>query len=114
MESGQGSVQRGADHARCLNRGFSTSLSMLLQGDFHHWVSLFNFFDAYLETHVQNRADLQLKCESDQTLSPLPSRNLKAILKATAQILENCSNKHLYSSCEVRLAELSALKCYWS
>lgn len=74
-----------------------------LQGDFHHWVPLFNFFDAYFERHVQSRSDLQLKCEPGDAAPELPSRNLVAILKVTASILENCSNKHLYSSCEVRV-----------
>ena len=33
---------------------------------------------------------------------PLPSRTLLACLRATAAILENCPNKHLYQSYEVR------------
>ena len=76
-------------------------LKWLLQGDFHHWVPLFNFFDAFFERHVQSRSDLQLKSESAETAPALPSRNLVAILRVTASILENCSNKHLYCSSEV-------------
>ncbi|KAL0033594.1 hypothetical protein WJX79_006288 [Trebouxia sp. C0005] len=70
------------------------------KGDFHHWVPLFNFFDAYFEKHVQSRPDLQLKSESAKTEGELPSRTVIAVLKVTGSILENCSNKHLYSSCE--------------
>ncbi|DBB00800.1 TPA: hypothetical protein ACH3X1_000730 [Trebouxia sp. C0004] len=70
------------------------------KGDFHHWVPLFNFFDAYFEKHVQSRPDLQLKSESAKPEEELASRTLIAVLKVTGSILENCSNKHLYSSCE--------------
>ncbi len=50
---------------------------------------------------MQSRPDLQLKSESAKTQEELPSRTLIAVSKVTGSILENCSNKHLYSSCEV-------------
>ena len=50
---------------------------------------------------MQSRPDLQLKSESAKTEGELPSRTVIAVLKVTGSILENCSNKHLYSSCEV-------------
>ena len=42
-----------------------------------------------------------MKSEPAKTEKELPSRALIAVLKVTGSILENCSNKHLYSSCEV-------------
>ena len=71
---------------------------------------LFNFFDAYFEKHVQSRPALQLKCDPAEGTQALPSRTLIAILKVTGSILENCSNKHLYTSCEVSSA-YSSCQC---
>jgi hypothetical protein len=68
-------------------------------------VELFNAFDTYLEP-VASRADLQLKFEEGQGEPVLPTRTLLAILRVTALILENCSNKHLYQSYEVNMPSL--------
>ena len=31
-----------------------------VQGDFHHWVDLFNHFDSFFEKYVKPRKDLQI------------------------------------------------------
>ncbi|KAK9821448.1 hypothetical protein WJX81_000342 [Elliptochloris bilobata] len=70
------------------------------KGDFHHWVALFNHFDALFDGLLKPRADLQLSY--DQPVAkrdpPFPSSTVVAVLRVTATILENCSNKHLYHS----------------
>lgn len=75
---------------------------MHLQGDFHHWATLFNYFDDLLDQNVSPRKDLTLEFDRDGIDSFFPSRNVLAILRVTAIILENCSNKHLYHSYEVK------------
>ncbi len=67
---------------------------------------MINHFDAWLETHISKRKDLELKYEANSADGPFPSRNVIQILRVTAIILENCSNKHLYNSYEVRRARL--------
>ena len=74
---------------------------MCAQGDFYHWVPLFNYFDELLETHVAPRKDLQLAVDGDMAEEPFPAASILAILKVSATIMENCSNKHLYHSYEV-------------
>ncbi len=71
------------------------------QGDFYQWVTLFNYFDSYLEDVVSKRRDLQLDVCSEQQDEPFPTANILAVLRVTAIVLENCNNKHLYSSYEV-------------
>ena len=76
----------------------------LMQGDFYQWLALFNHFDAYYDKHVAPRADLQLKVPGEEDYSQpeqLPARTLEQMLKFTAVVLENCSNKHVYHSYEV-------------
>lgn len=75
-----------------------------MQGDFYQWLALFNHFDAYYDKHVAPRADLQLKVPGEEGYSQpeqLPARTLEQMLKFTAVVLENCSNKHVYHSYEV-------------
>ena len=79
-------------------------ISPVLQGDFYQWLALFNHFDAYYDKHVAPRADLQLKVPGEEGYSQpeqLPARTLEQMLKFTAVVLENCSNKHVYHSYEV-------------
>ena len=73
-----------------------------MQGDFGHWVDLFNHFDQVLEENVSQRQDLSLKFSEDEVKGPFPSESTLAILRVSTIILENCSNKHLYHSYEVR------------
>ena len=71
-----------------------------MQGDFYHWVELMNHFDAYFEKHVRPRKDLQLDGGYDEGY-PLPKDTILQILRVTRIILDNCINKHCYSSYEV-------------
>lgn len=74
------------------------------QGDFHHWVALFNHFDALFDELLKPRADLALRYDQAEAKAdpPFPSSTVVAVLRVTATILENCSNKHLYHSYDVR------------
>ena len=73
------------------------------QGDFHHWVALFNHFDVLFDELLKPRADLALRYDQAEakTDPPFPSSTVVAVLRVTATILENCSNKHLYHSYDV-------------
>ena len=73
-----------------------------LQGDFHHWVPLFNCIDDFFEKCIQSRPDVQLDVKASQNArQPFPAADVIAILEFTATVLENCSNKHLYGSHDV-------------
>lgn len=78
----------------------------VLQGDFHHWVPVFNHFDAFFEEHIKPRSDLQLKVGPAKADPPFPVDNCLAVLRATAVLLEHCSNKQLYNSYEVSACSL--------
>ena len=66
-------------------------------------MALFNYFDELLESYVAPRKDLQLAVDGDMAEGPFPSASILAILRVSATIMENCSNKHLYHSYEVTL-----------
>lgn len=84
-----------------------------MQGDFHHWITLFNFFDDYLEKNVTPRSDLQLDWSDGKAEDPpFPKEEVDAILHTTSVILENCSNKHLYQSTEVNRAHTVVCPCF--
>lgn len=74
-----------------------------MQGDFYQWVVLFNRFDAFFDKVVVPRRDLQLQYDvgGEAADPPFPTRDVLAVLRVTALILENCNNKHLYQSYEV-------------
>ncbi len=74
---------------------------VMLQGDFYHWVPLFNYLDDYFEKCLQPRQDLQLDVAAGQPQEPFPVEQVNAILDFSATVLENCSNKHLYGSHDV-------------
>ncbi|GAB2258516.1 hypothetical protein Droror1_Dr00014676 [Drosera rotundifolia] len=79
------------------------------KGDFHHWVDLFTHFDSYFEKHINPRKDLHI--EEDTFLNPdppFPKEAVLQILRVVRIILENCSNKHFYSSFEQHLSSLLA------
>ena len=73
-----------------------------MQGDFYHWSSLFNRFDETLESILKDRKDVSLDGVPEPHAAPFPSRSVLSILRVSTTILENCSNKHLYQSHEVR------------
>ena len=72
-----------------------------MQGDFHHWVDLFNHFDSFFEKHIKSRKDLQVEDNFLGSDPPFPREAVLQILRVIRIILENCTNKHFYSSYEV-------------
>ncbi|XP_043690385.1 E3 ubiquitin-protein ligase UPL1-like isoform X2 [Telopea speciosissima] len=70
------------------------------KGDFHHWVDLFNHFDSFFEKHIKSRKDLQLEDNFLSADPPFPREAVLQILRVIRIILENCTNKHFYSSYE--------------
>ncbi|KAK1274353.1 E3 ubiquitin-protein ligase UPL1 [Acorus gramineus] len=70
------------------------------KGDFHHWVDLFTHFDTYFEKCVRPRKDLQLEDTFLESDPPFPREAILQILRVSRIILENCTNKHFYSSYE--------------
>ncbi|XP_006474874.1 E3 ubiquitin-protein ligase UPL1 isoform X2 [Citrus sinensis] len=75
------------------------------KGDFHHWVDLFNHFDSFFDKHIKSRKDLQVEDNFLESDPPFPREAVLQILRVIRIILENCTNKHFYSSYE----HLSAL-----
>lgn len=73
----------------------------MIQGDFYHWVELMNHFDSYFEKHIRPRKDVQLEGEFNEAPA-FPREAVLQILRVTRIILENCINKHCYSSYEVQ------------
>ncbi|KAM1806044.1 hypothetical protein ACFX11_029236 [Malus domestica] len=78
------------------------------KGDFHHWVDLFNHFDSFFEKHVKSRKDLQLDDNFLESDPPFPREAVLQVLRVIRIILENCTNKHFYSSYEQHLSSLLA------
>lgn len=78
------------------------------KGDFHHWVDLFNHFDSFFEKYIKSRKDLQLEDNFLESDLPFPKAAVLQILRAIRIILENCTNKHFYSSYEQHLSSLLA------
>ncbi|KAJ4975986.1 hypothetical protein NE237_001092 [Protea cynaroides] len=76
------------------------------KGDFHHWVDLFNHFDSFFEKHIKSRKDLQLEDNFLAADPPFPREAVLQILRVIRIILENCTNKHFYSSYEQHLSSL--------
>ena len=73
----------------------------MLQGDFHHWVDLFNHFDSFFESYIKSRKDLQLEDNFLDVDPPFPREAVLQILRVSRIILENCTNRHFYSFFEV-------------
>ncbi|XVE50857.1 hypothetical protein DITRI_Ditri01bG0197700 [Diplodiscus trichospermus] len=78
------------------------------KGDFHHWVELFNHFDTFFEKHIKSRKDLQLEDDFLGSDPPFPREAVLQILRVIRIVLENCTNKHFYSSYEQHLSSLLA------
>lgn len=72
-----------------------------VQGDFHHWVDLFNHFDTFFEKHIKPRKDLLLEDNFYEVDPPFPREAVLQILRVIRIILDNCTNKHFYSIYEV-------------
>ncbi|KAG4398664.1 hypothetical protein GLYMA_08G087600v4 [Glycine max] len=78
------------------------------KGDFHHWVDLFNHFDSFFEKYVKPRKDLQIDDDFLDLDPPFPRESVLQILRVIRIILDNCTNKHFYSSYEQHLSALLA------
>ncbi|EXB36051.1 E3 ubiquitin-protein ligase UPL1 [Morus notabilis] len=78
------------------------------KGDFHHWADLFNHFDSFFEKHIKTRKDLQIEDNFLDSDPPFPKVAVLQILRVIRIILENCTNKHFYSSYEQHLSSLLA------
>lgn len=78
------------------------------KGDFHHWVDLFNHFDSFFEKHIKSRKDLQVEDNFLESDPPFPREAVLQVLRVIRIILENCTNKHFYSSYEQHLSSLLA------
>ncbi|KAF8414274.1 hypothetical protein HHK36_002275 [Tetracentron sinense] len=78
------------------------------KGDFHHWVDLFNHFDSFFEKNIKSRKDLQVEDNFLAADPPFPREAVLQILRVIRIILENCTNKHFYSSYEQHLSSLLA------
>ncbi|XWS51731.1 hypothetical protein CRYUN_Cryun11dG0008600 [Craigia yunnanensis] len=78
------------------------------KGDFHHWVELFNHFDTFFEKHIKSRKDLQVGDNFLGSDPPFPREAVLQILRVIRIVLENCTNKHFYSSYEQHLSSLLA------
>lgn len=73
-----------------------------MQGDFLYWVDVFDHFDAWFEENVKPRPDLALENAAGESMGPFQQETCLQILRVTSLLLENCSNRHLYGSVEVR------------
>ncbi|KAL5054744.1 hypothetical protein RYX36_035426, partial [Vicia faba] len=70
------------------------------KGDFHHRVDLFNHFDSFFEKFVKPHKDLQIDDDFLDSDPPFPKEVVIQILRVIRIILDNCINKHFYSSYE--------------
>jgi hypothetical protein len=73
----------------------------MLQGDFFHWVAVFNHFDTFFETYTTPRLDVLLKFDGTTSDPPFPREQCLEILRVSGILLENCMNKQVYQSMEV-------------
>ncbi|KAM3302623.1 E3 ubiquitin-protein ligase UPL1 [Capsicum chacoense] len=78
------------------------------KGDFYHWVDLFNHFDTFFEKYIKTRKDLQFDDQFLESEAPFPREAVLQVLRVIRIILENCTNKHFYSSYEHHLSALLA------
>ncbi|GJW08471.1 E3 ubiquitin protein ligase UPL1-like protein [Tanacetum coccineum] len=79
------------------------------QGDFHHWLDLFNHFDTYFEKYIKPRRYLQLEDDFLKHDPPFPREAVFQILRVVRIILEDCTNRHFYSSYQLKELEQMSL-----
>ncbi|XP_010552364.1 PREDICTED: E3 ubiquitin-protein ligase UPL1-like isoform X2 [Tarenaya hassleriana] len=70
------------------------------KGDFYHWVDLFNHFDTFFEKHIKPRKDLHVDDNFLESDPLFPKEAVLQVLRVIRIVLENCTNKHFYSSYE--------------
>ena len=92
----------------------------LVQGDFLHWLDLFNHFDDILRAGVEHarrslyvlsaeeEAERAGRATAPPTPVPLPDGSALELLRVTAVVLEKCTNKHVYSSVDSLTALLAS------
>lgn len=68
------------------------------RGDLHYWVHVLNRFDSILEETCR---DYDLHKLQINEFTPLRKRILRAILKFSRMLVENCTSRKLYASYEV-------------
>lgn len=65
-------------------------------------MDVFDLFDAWFEENVKPRQDLALDAVPAEGAVPFPLDTCLQILRVSSVLLDNCSNKQLYGSVEVR------------
>ncbi len=83
-----------------------------MQGDIQQWVQALNHFDTFFDERIKARQDISLQFTDAEDEAAFPSPVCQAILQATSVILENCSNKQLYASVEVRYQPRLIISCH--
>ncbi|CAN4103909.1 unnamed protein product [Withania somnifera] len=78
------------------------------KGDFYHWVDLLNHFDTFFEKYIKSRKDLQFDDHFLESDPQFPREAVLQVLRVIRIIVENCTNKHFYSSYEHHLSALLA------
>ncbi|CAN4102607.1 unnamed protein product [Withania somnifera] len=78
------------------------------KGDFYHWVDLLNHFDTFFEKYIKPRKDLQFDDHLLESDPQFPREAVLQVLRVIRIILENCTNKHFYSTYEHHLSALLA------
>lgn len=70
-------------------------------------MDLFNHFDTFFEKHVKARKDLHIEENFEESDPSFPKDAVLQVLRVIRVVLENCTNKHFYSSYEVSLCQNS-------
>lgn len=95
-----------------------------VQGDIYQWLPVLNHFDAFFDEVVQPLKSLHLWADDEIAAAGLdlssqqkldqnfPVADCLAVLHVTAVLLDNCSNKQLFASYEVRHALLGPESCH--
>lgn len=68
------------------------------RGDLFHWVTVLNRFDGILERICK---EYVLKSVQIVVFVPKTKELLLAILRFSTLLLDNCSNRNIYNSCNV-------------
>ena len=79
-----------------------------VQGETSHWTRLFTHFEEVTAKHVGQRADVRLQHDPSHADGDFPVAPVVAMLRTTATVLDNCSNKHQFRAQQARLLSLTA------
>ena len=72
------------------------------QGETSHWTRLFSHFEEVVAKHVGQRADVKLQHDPSHADGGFPVAPVVAMLRTTAAVLDNCSNKHQFRAQQAR------------